>query len=70
MSADHLSAANQLVELVELDTDAYRLTDFEVEFVDSVEKQTRAGREISPKQAAIISKTWDAVFIHGKRDRR
>lgn len=65
-----ISITDQLAELVDLDSSVYRLSDWEVEFVDSVEKQQRAGRTLSPKQQATISSIHDAVFIHGKRGAR
>ena len=60
----------QLEELVDLDPEQYTLTDWEAEFVDSVEKQVRAGRSLSPKQESVISRIYDDVFIHGKRQKR
>lgn len=62
-----MKIADQLADLVDLDSDQYRLTDWEVEFVDSVEKQTRGGRSMSLKQEQIVSRIYDDVFIHGKR---
>jgi hypothetical protein len=62
-----MPVSEQLKALVDLDSEEYRLTDWEVEFVDSVEKRTRNGREITPKQEQIISDIYDLVFIHGKR---
>ncbi len=65
-----ITITEQLDALVDLDSDQYRLSDWEVNFVDSVEKQVRAGRNITPKQAEKISAIYDAVFIHGKRGAR
>lgn len=65
-----MTPAEQLEELVDLDSSVYRLSAWEVEFVDSVEKQTRAGRSLTQRQEQVISNIWDAVFIHGKRHSR
>ncbi|CAB5079725.1 hypothetical protein UFOVP141_45 [uncultured Caudovirales phage] len=67
---EKISTADQLQELVDLDSEKYQLTDWEVDFIDSVERQVRAGRQISEKQAQVISKIYDAAFIHGKRGAR
>ena len=64
-----LDAYSQLATLVSLDSETFRLTHWEIEFVDSVEKSTRAGRMLTSKQAAVIERLWDDVFIHGKRTR-
>jgi hypothetical protein len=58
-----MTIQEQLQDLVELDSDQYQLSDWEISFVDSVEKQFRSGKEITPKQAAVISKVWDKAFI-------
>jgi hypothetical protein len=62
-----ITTTQQLDDLTNLDSREYRLTDWEVEFVDSVDKQNRAGCVLSDRQKASISKIWDAAFIHGKR---
>ena len=64
---ESIPVSEQLEALVELDSEEYRLTDWEVEFVDSVERRQRDGKEITPKQSQIISDIYDLVFIHGKR---
>ncbi len=65
-----LTIAVQLVELIELDSSTYRLTDWEIEFVDAMDKHTRAGRPLTKNMEATISGIYDAVFIHGKRRNR
>ena len=62
--------ADQLRDLVELDSDKFRLTSWEVEFVDSCDKQARKGKELTAKQRAVIDGLWDSAFIHGKRKAR
>ncbi len=50
MSEDQLMLLEQLLELDE------GLTDWEVKFVDSIDKQRRAGRALSPGQAATLER--------------
>lgn len=64
-----LTIAVQLTELIELDSSNYRLTDWEVEFVDAMDKHTRAGRKLTKSMEQTISGLYDTVFIHGKRRR-
>lgn len=65
-----LSIADQLAELVDLDSDTHRLTEWEVEFVDAMEKRTRGGEPLTRAMESTISGLYDTVFIHGKRRRR
>lgn len=65
----NLSIFDQLAELVDLGCE-FRLTDWEAEFVDAMEKRVRACRSLTPAMTATISGIWDAVFIHGKRKAR
>lgn len=61
----------QLVEeLAALSSDEHKFTDWEVDFIDSVEKQIRAGNTLSPKQESIIAKLHCDVFIRGRRTRK
>jgi hypothetical protein len=64
-----ITIADQLAELVQLDSEGHRLTDWEVEFVDAMEKRTRAGGALTEAMKSTISGIYDAVFIHGKRGR-
>lgn len=64
------SITDQLKELAELSSDQFRLTDWEIEFVESCTKQVEQGRTPTPKQAAIVDNLWDMVFIKGKRNQR
>lgn len=64
------SITDQLKDLVELDSDRFRLTHWEVDFVDSCERQVRDGKELSAKQKQAIDALWDTAFIHGKREQR
>ena len=65
-----IPVTEQLEALVDLDSEEYQLTAWEIDFIDSVEKQTRGGKVLSPKQGEIVSRIYDAVFIHGKRSHR
>lgn len=65
-----LSIADQLAQLVDLDSEAHRLSAWEVEFVDAMEKRTRGGQSLTTNMERTISGIWDAVFIHGKRRNR
>ena len=65
--SEKISSEDQLRELVDLDSETYRLTYWEVDFVDSVERQFRISKRITDKQAQVIGKIYDDVFIHGKR---
>lgn len=65
-----LTIADQLAELVDLDSATYRLTEWEVEFVDAMDKRTRKGDQLTKAMEATISGIYDAVFIHGKRRAR
>lgn len=64
-----MTIAVQLTELIELDSSNYCLTDWEVEFVDAMDKHTRAGRPLTKSMEQTISGLYDQVFIHGKRRR-
>lgn len=64
-----LTITDQLAQLVDLDSDTFRLTAWEVEFVDAMEKRTRAGQALTKAMEQTISGLWDQVFIHGKRRR-
>ena len=66
-----MTVTDQLLELVDLDPESYTLTNWEIEFVDSLEKKCLAeARSMTPKQEAIVSRIYDDVFIHGKRMKR
>jgi len=65
-----LPIIEQLEALVDLDAGEYRLSAWEVDFVDSVERHVRRGGALSAAQQAKISAVYDTVFIHGKRARR
>lgn len=58
----------ELSDLVNIDLDQHRLTEWESEFVDSIDRQHRAGKTLSPAQCRCLSEIWDAVYIHGKRN--
>lgn len=59
----------QLEALVDLDSEQYRLTEWEVEFVDAMDKRTSAGESLTEKMEETISGIYDAVFIHGRKRR-
>lgn len=65
-----LTIAVQLTELIELDSSRHKLTDWEVEFVDAMDKRTRAMKPLTKAMEQTISGIYDAVFIHGKRKAR
>jgi hypothetical protein len=65
-----LTIALQLTELIELDSSIYRLTEWEVEFVDAMDKRTRAMKPLTKAMEQTISGIYDQVFIHGKRKAR
>jgi hypothetical protein len=65
-----MTIADQLAALVDLDSDEYRLTDWEVEFVDAMDKRTRKGDPLTKAMESTVSGIYDAVFIHGKRRNR
>lgn len=68
-----LTIGEQLTELIELDSSTYRLTDWEVEFIDAMDKRTRGhdgGKNLTKAMESTISGIYDAVFIHGKRRAR
>jgi hypothetical protein len=61
---------DQLTDLVDLDSDRFKLTEWEVDFVSSCDRQVRAGRQPTEKQRAVIDRLWDMVFIKGRRPQR
>jgi hypothetical protein len=65
-----ISIKDQLAELIDLDSETYRLTDWEVEFVDAMDKRTRKGDPLTKAMESTISGIYDQVFIHGKRRAR
>lgn len=65
-----ITIAVQLTELIELDSSRHKLTDWEVEFVDAMDRRTRKGDPLTKAMQATISGIYDAVFIHGKRRAR
>lgn len=50
---------DQIDELCELSSDESQMTDWEVEFVDSVDKQFRQRGFLSPKQLATLRQIHD-----------
>lgn len=68
-----LTIAVQLTELIELDSSIYRLTEWEVEFIDAMDRRTRGhdgGKNLTKAMEQTISGIYDQVFIHGKRKAR
>lgn len=64
-----LPITEQLEALCDLDGSEYRLSDWEVEFIDRMAKQVSRPAPLSPMQERKISEIYDAAFIHGKRGR-
>ena len=65
-----MTITEQLNDLVRLDSDSYRLSDWEVEFIDAMEKRERGGQTLTKSMESAVGGIWDSVFIHGKRDRK
>ena len=65
-----MTITDQLKDLVELDSDSYRLSDWEVEFIDAMEKRERSGHPLTKSMESAVGGIWDSVFIHGKRGRK
>lgn len=42
-----------------------RMSDWEREFIDSINKQLRDGRTLSEKQVGVLNKIWDKVTEKG-----
>jgi hypothetical protein len=59
-----LSAQEMLDALLDLDSSVYRLTNWEINFIDSVDKRPTAW-SISEKQTEVIRKIYVKAFPKG-----
>lgn len=62
-----ISIAQQIKDLCDTDSDEFRFSDWEIDFIESVSKQDASA--LTDKQKAIISRLWDDAFIRGNRKR-
>jgi hypothetical protein len=51
-----------VIDLCDLPSHEFRLSDWEVEFVDSVSRQLDRGSSLSEKQTAKITSIWRKVY--------
>lgn len=56
MTKDHQGMVDELLDLFS------GLSDWEMEFLDSIDKK-RAKSDLTPKQAQILKKLWDKMFV-------
>ena len=57
----------QIDDLNNLSSDEYKLSDWELNFLDSISRQLKLGKTLSEKQNRTVDKIWDDAFIHKER---
>jgi len=64
-----ISHDEMLSELLELDSNKFRLNDYEIRFIDDLDKQILNGKPPTVNQAKLLVKIHKMACVTGRRER-